>query len=806
MKTKHLVAMALPLVFTACSQEELVNENTQTTTSRKVVENVVFNFGVDSESRMAFDGIGYTWEKGDKFGACLMDEMVGTMDSDFSWDAWFKQFKLVDYIHSNYPFTRQENKSWTNAEAVMQEGNYFFYYPYNYNLGGKRTPIRMNVPTVQYLSDEEATYKVLDEQMFVAYAPIVADPSKGDHETVTNLTMEPLLAFPAFNITNNTGTPFTISRIAIGGKDGDNAIGFPTVFEVKPAVGSFDGFNYYVNPETTVADKRQSLLDIVTTNDDDLFSSTVSVVFGENGKILENSKSFTSYVMLPAMDKLKGVSGDIDGLKLYIYTNKGLVTVPLNTNEGGSDTNNDDIKVQNALTKYMYNDGHITYITLDEKAFATPSKMDVASTRDLEDLVEWNKNTQSTITAVLSQNVTITKKVYDVLAANNKLTLNLTASTSDVKVLIPEDAPANAFDEISFNNIKDTQNVETVENYAKVNLTKNILSSANNFVNYGDMTWTSNQTVGNFKNKGQLSLNKKDMSVVVSSTFENYGTFNVLANAVVSELENYKEMTINKDVIFTSGEFRNLYNSLDEYGVLNVNGTLKGELTSNATVIVGASGYINVDSESTNNTNEIVDQNGVILYSSSIQNSGVISGIMNSGTIVMVTKEARLTSSSYSHGYVNNTICSPYVAKVSNETIYAEVNGDSKASEIAKIVAESNAAELRLSGNLTIDPKEDESVVLVKGQQSNFEVVAIGNLNIIPSKNGAEIGFKNIGNKYAGFTVNPYVTSKVATGSIFSVGTVKNNGKIIVEANATVWSDSAKPNGVELYGFWTQRK
>ncbi|MDY3266489.1 MAG: fimbrillin family protein, partial [Phocaeicola sp.] len=162
MKTKHLVAMALPLAFTACSQEELINENNQATTSeRKVVENVVFKFNAEADSRMHFDEE-YKWDAGDKFGACLMDQFGTAMIGDFTWEKWFAQFELVDYLHTNYPFTRDENGSWTNAEAVMQEGNYFFYYPYNNNLGGQRTPIQLNVPTDQIVKDGQKTSSVLD--------------------------------------------------------------------------------------------------------------------------------------------------------------------------------------------------------------------------------------------------------------------------------------------------------------------------------------------------------------------------------------------------------------------------------------------------------------------------------------------------------------------------------------------------------------------------------------------------------------------------------------------------------------------
>ena len=115
--------MALPLLFAACSQEELVSDNSNSLTGRKTVQNVVINTDVPA-TRMEF-GNGYEWVAGDQFGACLMDEFTPSNDGN-----WWNDFTLVDYIQTNYPFTRQESKNWT-SEAVMQEGNYFFYFPYN---------------------------------------------------------------------------------------------------------------------------------------------------------------------------------------------------------------------------------------------------------------------------------------------------------------------------------------------------------------------------------------------------------------------------------------------------------------------------------------------------------------------------------------------------------------------------------------------------------------------------------------------------------------------------------------------------
>ena len=100
MRTKHLLvsAMALPLLFTACTQDELVSENgsSPALANRKTVENVTINMAEPS-TRMAFNG-GYKWEPDDQFGACLMDEITVDYGVTTSGKTWFDWFTLQDYI------------------------------------------------------------------------------------------------------------------------------------------------------------------------------------------------------------------------------------------------------------------------------------------------------------------------------------------------------------------------------------------------------------------------------------------------------------------------------------------------------------------------------------------------------------------------------------------------------------------------------------------------------------------------------------------------------------------------------------
>lgn len=801
----------MPLLLVACSQEELLNSNENTSLSnRKVVENVTIRFD-EPTTRLAFDGE-YKWENGDKFGACLMDEFcVENLNN------WFGQFTLIDYIQSNYPFTRQDDGNWTNTEAVMQEGNYFFYYPYNSNLGGKRTPIRIIVPTNQVLEDGAATSSVLDNQLFAAYAPIVADPTKGDHEVITNLTMEPLLAFPAFNITNNTGNPFTVYRIAITGTDGSQAIAFPTVLEVKPATGGFKNGDF---ASMNAKNQRAEIMKIVSDNDEDV-TSKVCLVFGEKGQTLNNGGKFTSYIMLPPASMLdNNTDGKLDGLKLELYTDKGLVTIDLSKDDT-QDMNGDDIKVQNPLTTYEYNDGHITYITLDEKAFRTPGEMNISSTRDLEDLVTWNKNTQGTIVANIANDVTLSKAVYDVLAANSKLNLQLEGTA---KVTIPTDAPANALNRVQFV----AGNKLAVVNEANLTLSANFAAAApaslTNDEGASIVVAGNEFTANNLVNKGTItfdSANDKAISIAITKIgdFTNDVTGKVVFASDANYsfgITNWGEMTINEKTTLT-GKIINEAEAINNGyvdGKIYVNGNwvLEGNINSvnKGKIVVAKTGTIEVPSGAAYYNKGSFSYNigsKGYMYDAMIENSGVIKNITNNSFIIMEDADARLQSEASSDGYVDNTVLSPYVQKSTKESIYVVVSGEKKASEVANLVKQSNAKILYISGTLTIDPAEDETEVAIIGEEADLSVIVDGNLNI-KGEDGNKVWFKGATNQPK-FIVESGTTI-LESGAKLGLGTgsvtVYDSAKLIIQAGAEILCGTVKPEtgNVEVYGTWTK--
>lgn len=767
--------MALPLLFTACTQDEFVsgeNSSNPALANRKTVENVTINMS-EPDTRMVFDG-GYQWQVGDQFGACLMDEYK---DVDVLGD-WWEDFKLVDYIQTNYPFTCQESRIWT-SEAVMQEGNYFFYYPYNYNFGGKRTPIRLTVPTEQYVADGESTASVLDDQLFLGYSPIVAE--EGKESESLDLTMQPLLAFPAFNLKNVGTGSLVVYRIAFAADDKT----WPSVYEIKPAFGSFGN--------STFADKdddgqREELLKTVSSVSSEE-TSRVTVTFGEEGIELSSQEDMWAYIMLPPSPRL-------DNPKLYIYTNAGLGIADLSAahTDAGATNGVTNITNDRALTSFAYNDGAAVYITFDNTAMDQPFEMGVNNTTDLENLVYWSRNnTSASLEAtVVGDQVEISKNVYDMLADNNNLSLRVTCeSAGSATVTIPADAPANALDRVKFHNVN-------IVNKANVTLNGNV--RGNQLTNEASITLNGNNySLDNaIVNNGTLTfqaVDGGDMTVTLNNkviTNNAAGTIVVATDVDVPSngINNNGTLTINQGAELAA----RIHNgeAATDNGTLNVNGSWTSRWTSynNGTVNVSATGSIAVENQTgaygfTNNKGNL------------IKNGGVVNGVINKGTIEMTSANARLITATSSTGEINNTVGSNYVTKQDKEEVFCVVSEPINASDLNDLVRDANAKRLDISGTINVDG-EDVSVEIES-------VDVVGNLTI----NGADRTLRFVGIKEMNITTG---VTELAARSELALGkegviegslNVSAGARFIIANNALLYAKKGTISGVvENYGTW----
>lgn len=842
MKTKTLVsAMALPLLLVACSQDEFVSQDTNLSQDgRKVVENVTINFE-EPATRLTINGVNYEWEGGDVFGACLMDEFTANDLAAYPNDAWWGQFELEDYIQTNYPFTRGEgeNAGWT-SEAVMQEGNYFFYFPYNSNLGGKRTPIQIKMPTEQYVDPSKPT-DVLGDQLFVAYAPVHADEEK-EYESLS-IKMQPLLAFPVFNLKNVGTGSLTIKRIAFVAKGG-----FSKVLEVKPAAGTFSGktFLTYTKDE----EQRDALKGIVEYSQEEI-AEKITAHLGEEGYVLGSQKDISIVMLIPESDTR--TAQKYEEPKLYIYSDAGLAIADLSEEhkDGGKTDGVTNITNDRKLTDVKYNDGARVNIEFDNTSFAKPSDMVVSSTADLEDLVEWsaeNTDADAVITAkIQGDNVEISKKVCELMNANEKLNLAVTTAESEdeaITVTIPVDASANALDRIAFNNVKvvNKANLTVADNFGFAE-TKGVKTGVVELTNEegASITLSGNSYSlynTNVVNKGTITFKAADgkKMTVVAGNAPTQGT-NTIENTSKGTMVVATDVTVNSGGIINKGTFTlnekvkllaRIVNGATETkdGVINVNGdwTLQNNTSTGANygiINVAKTGRIVVpeNAKFTNNYNNIYEA-GALVYQGKIINDGYIYGVTNSATgeykalIVINNNAAVLESATGSTGMVDNTKQSPYVQKVEGETMYANISGDYKASEIKKIVSASNANLLYLSGTITIDPEEKSTEVAIIGEQNTLNVIALDDLTIKATKAGDKVWFGaggGEGKENATFTVLAGTTDLTTGAKLgFQKGTVTvyDEAKLLIQAGAEILCGSDKPtaSNVVCAGTWTTNK
>lgn len=800
--------MALPLFFAACSQEEIVNENHATDLSaRKVVGEVAINLDEEGMSRMAFVGgeTPYKWETGDQFGACLMDEPSNgaSIPSYASSVSFWNRFDLVDYIHTNYPFTRQKDGSWT-SEAVMSEGNYFFYYPFNDNLGGRRSAIKVTIPTEQVLADGAKATSALDQQLFVGYSSVQAKEGKVK-ESIT-LKMEPLLAFPGFRLksSGNSTEAITVRKIAF--HSGDET--FPVQYEVKPASAEFNAKAYETDGSESAATKRANLVKIAQEGGQ---ANQVSLTFGTKGKTLKAGQSALAYMMLPPMEGLTNPM-------LYIYTNKGLGRVNLSaahTDAGEYVTN---IANDRALTEIAYNDGAIVNIEFDNTAFDQPFSMEVRSTDELVDLVYWSRNNTNAklVAELVNDKVQLDPEVISMLKKNNKISLTIIGENRTLT--LPSNTANDALLQKLTLNVKNLKVAKGA--IVKVPTLKTtdengvVLTQVKNINNYGTIELVSSNTNPTIYNEGTVNVSGQYVSwryLANVNTITNWGTINVttgeakfagIANKYTGKVnfnngsttidaidndynDNGASAYLRGEIAVAQGATLNVVEGSNK-GLVTVKGTLNGELDNEA-------------------DNSYYRGSYTTSVPSEIKNYGVVKGINNYGLVTMDTKTAHLQTAFALNGYVNNNIESPYITKVNGETIFVSFSGSYKASEVAAKLKATNALELRLAGTLNADPIADgDGWSYIIGEQAKLNVVANGNLKV----NGQVCFYAKDKTQNTVFTVNSNTTTDIVTdghlwlgqGALIVNGTLNINSA--AELTACVASGKAKIN---VYGTLNER-
>ncbi|MBQ3190396.1 MAG: hypothetical protein IJB61_04030 [Bacteroides sp] len=737
MKTKVLLTTAaLSVAFAACTNEEIIEQSATVSTDRIEVGALEINPQINPESRLHLEGSGFVFDKNDKLGACLMDEITESYNV-IPTPAWRTRFDLVDYIQTNYKFVWNGSKF--QSDALLVEGNYFFYFPYDASMV-KRNAFQKELASEQTFTVGSPRQTVLDNQVFIGHKAVTAD-KQGDIESL-DIEMKAAHAYPAFRLNYSDTKEIQIKKVALKvakhGEDGtEGAAGaFNTMLVVDPTSC------YFNNYETIIRGSYYSTTDAAT-------AEQISLSI-PNVKMTANSQ-LAGYIVVPAgvyAGEGTGTGVDYSAMWMYIYTNKGLVKTYLdkkNPEQEPAGTPSDNVWTKGNYTDFKPNNGMLMEVGFSYDAISTPTDFVVSTTEDFELFMEWQKDqtVATTLNAkIVGTDVVLSKNVMNVL--NNKnLTLNIKADAA-ATLTIPAGVPANTFDRINLT----SDNIKVV-NYADLTIAENYANGTSayvpsTFVNNGNVTFKYEaNTLGVIDNYGTIAFNKTKANNLVYSQINSnaaitnrYGaTINVEKNTTINgTIANYGKVNVSAGMTLNA-KINNETLTYGQVAVINVNGTWnaegtnKGEINVYGAMVAGANGYENTAAR-------VYNSNWSAYNEAVINNEGSIKMIKNNGNVVMVESSASYDTYAVTGatGYIDNSICSTGIVASETETIYVKVTENKTASDVNSLVEDAAAEQVRFIGaqTLTVDTKtKADGTTVVSNIITVNEVIIAGNLNIV---------------------------------------------------------------------------
>lgn len=145
MKTRNLLmAVALPTLFAACSQDEaLVNVTPETQYKGVPLENVTLSFNKEegAETRMTNDGWNLKWKAGDQVGLVWVNapEILSQFNGSGDYDPTVLPKSAFWASNTRMTCSDPANNIFEMQDGQVLEGQYFAYYPYTdrYKVDGK---------------------------------------------------------------------------------------------------------------------------------------------------------------------------------------------------------------------------------------------------------------------------------------------------------------------------------------------------------------------------------------------------------------------------------------------------------------------------------------------------------------------------------------------------------------------------------------------------------------------------------------------------------------------------------------------
>ena len=480
---------AFAMMFAACSNEfDVQNQPSSNLANRPSAGKVIITPQVvgDAETRADWVSGGWEWEANDRFGAMLMDDWNQTNEGNTT----IADYTFTDYIHTNYPFSTTDGKTWSTPEdAALCEGNYFFVYPYDktYKMRGH---VGFGVNNHQTQEVGDPTSVVRDNQKYLGYAFIEA--TQNDVNNV-DVQFHPLFANPKFKLQNVSGMPLRLIKLVIrthqyGKADepmlmADSVVLAPLSKDFAEAAAEYPSMSLGAKGEQTEYLFSHATLvqngfyaqypvegsNIETTEEDGVYEYTVDF---DKDYIVPAGEFFRVSAVMPA-----GEYGSFDVFAFIEEQNSEKTTgVVKFADTDKSHWSGLDTQQGAQITLLAPGKTQVFSASFDAEAIKNLGMKDftVANSEDLAwiiDLKAKHGGNDLVTIKTLGNEVEMTKEVYDLISASNRKNIKWQI---DGVIVIPADAAADAIDQLTTG----TTAATVIINNGKQVLSKNLYNTS----------------------------------------------------------------------------------------------------------------------------------------------------------------------------------------------------------------------------------------------------------------------------------------------------------------------------------------
>lgn len=722
MKAKILLTgLVAPIMFAACTQEETFVPQQEAgkidLSNRPTLGKVTLGFDSQTRATLNEEGLfnSLLWEDGDAVGARIVD--TPKLPAVPSFNRFF-DYTVCDYASTNYKFEKGAGSVW-QSEALMIEGNYMFYAPYD-EAALYRDPLKMVFPIAQTINPES-------EQMEKANANTDAIKNFFEDNTTTTVvgykflssknpekvvspTMTHIYAYPQITLKNN----YSI--------DEDSNPSTPAVAKpitIEKIVLSSANFkkNYKINQSALV-----NVLKEAYAKTEDVKANNKVV---EKGNDKADAGAWTNATKMLQDGRTSTITTSSDATDITVTFDPALTIAA----EG-------DFKFHVVLPAEAYTDLKATVYLAGSKSFVTGTTADkFAPAANL---------TYAPGKRYAKEEYNFEDGEYEIKdgTAGELATFTLQGTIGDYVAPVYIQTPDQLETYIAAlnNNTKTvTEGKEFIlqqkDGYAEMTINEAVVAIRNKYLSAGKMIFTSNMNVegditldGNYEFQGKL--NQKSGNLTLKSKVDGDATFNgtvTLDGATLGGTASFKAATI------TSADIKGAI-------TFNGNATVKTLTTSTSATVKG--GVVTIDKNSNAAMSIAIEGGEVVLNKANYDKNITVGTTKDNGTkadkagTLTIGAENALTNVFFNNGTVNintkvNGVGDSYFSKNWKfGTLKVNTNGTIDAAEFtnkAKVVNNgtilakvNNPAGSIIENNATMTVSSNEGKIVVAEGSSTY--------------------------------------------------------------------------------------